>query len=68
LKTRPRLKKISYRPDPANRRTYDYLYARYRRLHDGFGGRRKVDFSRLMKDLLDLRLPSASATPPCTPS
>jgi L-ribulokinase len=50
------LQKTRYRPDPARRRTYDFLYARYRQLHDSFGGRRRsADFSRLMKDLLDLQ-------------
>jgi L-ribulokinase len=51
-----RLKKKSFRPIAANRRTYDRLYAQYRALHDGFGGvRRDSDFSRTMKELLAIR-------------
>ena len=54
-----------YKPDPARRRTYDFLYARYRRLHDSFGGRRRsADFSSLMKDLLDLRAAPVGRPPP----
>ena len=59
-----RLGEARYRPDPARRRTYDFLYARYRRLHDSFGGRRRsADFSRLMKDLLDLPAATAPSSP-----
>ena len=48
-----RLKAASYRPIPANRRVYNRLYAQYRLLHDGFGGKAKaVDFSKTMKVLL----------------
>jgi L-ribulokinase len=51
-----RLKKGSYKPDPARRRVYNRLYAEYRTLHDGFGGVRKSsDFSRTMKELLALK-------------
>jgi L-ribulokinase len=51
-----RLKRRTYRPDPAARRTYNRLYAQYRALHDGFGGVRKSqDFSRVMKELLAIR-------------
>jgi L-ribulokinase len=48
-----RLKRTVYRPNPANRRVYNRLYAQYRLLHDGFGGKAKaVDFSKTMKVLL----------------
>ncbi len=51
-----RLRKVSYRPDPARRKTYDRLYGHYRTLHDGFGGvRRSTDLSGVMKGLLNLR-------------
>ncbi len=51
-----RLKKKSFKPISANRRTYERLYAQYRTLHDGFGGvRRDSDFSRTMKELLAIR-------------
>ena len=50
------LKKISYRPKPAARKTYDQLYALYRQVHDAFGGLNKsADLSRIMKDLLALK-------------
>jgi L-ribulokinase len=50
------LKKIAYRPRPAAQKTYDRLYALYRRLHDSFGGLDKAaDLSRVMKDLLALK-------------
>jgi L-ribulokinase len=53
-----RLKAVRYAPRAAERRTYDRLYAEYRRLHDGFGGRtRRSDFSRTMKDLLLIKNP-----------
>ncbi len=52
-KAMTRLKKVRYAPKAANRRIYDRLYAEYRRLHDGFGGRTTAaDYSRTMKDLL----------------
>jgi L-ribulokinase len=52
-KAMTRLKRKSYKPDPASRRTYNRLYAQYLLLHDGFGGRnRRMDFSGLMKELL----------------
>jgi len=55
-KAMTRLKKIRYTPVPANRKVYDRLYAEYRRLHDGFGGRAPAsDFSRTMKDLLAIK-------------
>jgi L-ribulokinase len=51
-----RLKRRSFRPVAANRRTYNRLYAQYRALHDGFGGvRRRSDFSGTMKELLAIR-------------
>lgn len=50
------LKKVSYRPKAASRRTYDQLYALYRNVHDAFGGLdRKADLTRVMKDLLDIK-------------
>jgi L-ribulokinase len=52
-KAMTRLKKVRYSPKAANRKIYDRLYAEYRRLHDGFGGRATAaDYSRTMKDLL----------------
>lgn len=46
----------SYRPEPKARRTYDRLYALYRKLHDAFGGLdRSADLSSVMKDLLALK-------------
>jgi L-ribulokinase len=51
-----RLKKISYKPKAANRRTYDQLYGLYRQLHDALGGLSKnADLSRVMKDLLAIK-------------
>ncbi len=51
-----RLRKATYRPRAAARRTYERLYGLYRTLHDGFGGvRRDADVSAVMKDLLDLK-------------
>ncbi len=50
------LRKESYRPDAASKRTYDRLYGHYRTLHDGFGGvRGRADFPGVMKGLLDIR-------------
>jgi len=56
-KAMTRLKKISYRPNPANRKIYDRLYAQYKLLHDGFGGagRAPAKLSRVMKDLLEIK-------------
>jgi L-ribulokinase len=55
-KAMTRLKKVRYAPKSANRKIYDRLYAEYRRLHDGFGGRNTTaDFSRTMKDLLIIK-------------
>ena len=57
-KAMTRLKQVRYAPKAANRKVYHRLYAEYRRLHDGFGGRApKTDFSRTMKDLLLIKSP-----------
>lgn len=51
-----RVKAKSYRPIPANRKTYDDLYRLYRQVHDAFGGLDKsADLSRVMKDLLVIK-------------
>lgn len=45
-----------FQPDPANRQTYDRLYALYRRLHDAFGVQEaRVDLYGVMKELLQIR-------------
>lgn len=50
------LKPVSYRPSAARRRTYDQIYAIYRRLHDAFGGvDRCADLGGVMKELLALK-------------
>jgi L-ribulokinase len=50
------LKRVAYRPKPAAQKTYDRLYALYRRLHDSFGGRDKsADLGDVMKELLALK-------------
>jgi L-ribulokinase len=50
------LKKVSYKPNAAARKTYDQLYALYRQIHDSFGGLNKsADLSRVMKDLLAIK-------------
>jgi L-ribulokinase len=55
------LKKISYVPKPAARKTYDALYTLYRQLHDAFGQVNKsADLTRVMKDLLTLKEAQAS--------
>lgn len=47
------LKKVAYKPKSAAQKTYNELYALYRQLHDGFGGRGpSTDLGRVMKDLL----------------
>jgi L-ribulokinase len=57
-KAMTRLKKVRYRPKATHRKIYHRLYAEYRRLHDGFGGRSPgTDFSRTMKDLLLIKSP-----------
>jgi L-ribulokinase len=55
-KAMTRLKRIRYASKAGNRKIYDRLYAEYRRLHDGFGGRTTAaDYSRTMKDLLIIK-------------
>ena len=50
------LKKVSYKPNAAARKTYDQLYTLYRQIHDSFGGLNKsADLSRVMKDLLAIK-------------
>ena len=50
------LKKVAYKPIPANRKVYDKLYTLYRELHDSFGGRvTNADHTKLMKELLALK-------------
>ncbi|MBL9201343.1 MAG: ribulokinase [Opitutaceae bacterium] len=47
------VRKRSYRPITAHRKTYDQLYALYRQAHDAFGGLDKsADLSGVMKALL----------------
>jgi L-ribulokinase len=56
-----RLGRAVYRPDPGRRRTYNRLYAQYRKLHDGFGGvSRRADLSLVMKELLAIRADGGS--------
>ncbi len=50
------VRKKSYRPLAAHRKTYDELYALYRRVHDAFGGMdRTADLSGVMKSLLAIK-------------
>ncbi|HWA88152.1 MAG TPA: ribulokinase [Opitutus sp.] len=50
------LKKVSYKPRAAARKTYHQLYTLYRQLHDAFGQvNRAADLTRVMKDLLELK-------------
>jgi L-ribulokinase len=50
------VKAKSYRPIPANRKTYDRLYRLYRKIHDAFGGLdRSADLSGVMKELLEIK-------------
>jgi L-ribulokinase len=50
------LKKVTYKPKPANQKVYNQLYALYRQLHDSFGGvNRSADLGSVMKDLLALK-------------
>ncbi|MCW3095099.1 MAG: ribulokinase [Chthonomonadaceae bacterium] len=45
-----------FQPDPESQRTYDRLYALYRRLHDAFGVKEaRVDLFGVMKELLQIR-------------
>ncbi|MBI4622917.1 MAG: ribulokinase [Verrucomicrobia bacterium] len=49
----------SYQPIAANQRIYDELYRLYRQVHDAFGGvSQAADLSRVMKDLLALKVVS----------
>ena len=51
-----KLKSKSYLPKAPDQKTYNSLYALYRRLHDAFGGiEKKADLSGVMKDLLGIR-------------
>ena len=53
------VQKKTYRPIPANQKTYDELYRLYRQVHDAFGGLNKAtDLSRVMKELLELKAKS----------
>jgi L-ribulokinase len=46
----------TFEPIPENRRTYDRLYALYRRLHDAFGVEgTQDDLYDVMKQLLNVR-------------
>lgn len=50
------LKKVVYKPKPAAQKTYDRLYALYRRLHDSLGGRNpNADLGDVMKELLEIK-------------
>jgi L-ribulokinase len=49
------LKDLTYEPDPKRHETYTELYRLYRTLHDAFGTPEKLDLSRVMKDLIDLK-------------
>ncbi len=50
------LKPVSYRPSAARRRTYNRIFAIYRRLHDAFGGvDRRADLGGVMKELLAIK-------------
>ena len=50
------LKKVAYKPRPANQQAYEKLYQLYRQLHDALGGLNKsADLSLVMKDLLALK-------------
>lgn len=52
------VKKVAYKPRPANQKTYNELYALYRRLHDTFGGIPQAQgqgLSTLMKDLIGIK-------------
>lgn len=50
------LKRAAYKPRAAAQKTYNQLYALYRRLHDSLGGLKKdADLSLVMKDLLAIK-------------
>ena len=51
------VKPLQYKPRPAERKIYDCLYRLYMAVHDAFGGVDKsADLSRVMKDLLEIKL------------
>ena len=51
------VKALQYKPRTAARKTYDRLYRLYMTVHDAFGGVNKSsDLSRVMKDLLEIKL------------
>lgn len=53
------VKALQYKPRKAERKTYDHLYRLYMTVHDAFGGVNKSsDLSRIMKDLLEIKLSS----------
>jgi L-ribulokinase len=59
-KAMTRVKSKSYRPIPANQKTYDALYRLYRVIHDAFGSLDKsADLSRVMKELLQIKVASS---------
>lgn len=50
------IKPKQYRPQAANRATYERIYQLYRRVHDAFGGvNRAADLGPVMKELLALK-------------
>ena len=53
------VKPLQYKPRAAERKTYDRLYRLYMAVHDAFGGVNKSsDLSRVMKELLEIKLSS----------
>jgi len=44
-----------FHPIPENKKIYRRLFQLYRDLHDGFGGVGKTGFSKIMKELLDIK-------------
>jgi L-ribulokinase len=59
------LRDTVYTADPARAKTYDRLYALYRKIHDAFGGvNREADLSTVMKDLIDIKTSAAGAVRP----
>ena len=53
------VKPVQYKPRAAERKTYDRLYRLYMAVHDAFGGVNKSsDLSRVMKELLEIKLSS----------
>ncbi len=50
------LKRVTYRPMAAPRRTYDRLYKIYRQMHDAFGGvEARAEIGPVMKELLKIK-------------